>query len=149
MKKLNPFVVSSCKGRIRLRCGSLKDDARAKEMAEALKTTPGLKSFSINSTTGSLLISFDPEEFNSEKFEQIFLGCADKPVPARPLAVCAEKALKSKSMRKIENRGMLLFSAVTVLSIFTKTWKLHTWAGIGYVALSALHSYRYRKTLLR
>lgn len=149
MKKLNPFIVSSCKGRIRLRCGSLKDDVRAKEVAEELKLTPGLKSFSINSTTGSLLISFDPEEFDSEKFEQIFLSCADKPLTTPSLALRAEKALNSKSMRKIENRGMLLFSAVTVLSIFTKTWKLHTWAGIGYVALSALHSYRYRKTLLR
>ena len=149
MSSLNPYIVSSCRGRLRLRASSLKETERIQGLEEALKELPGVNSFFLNSRTGSLLIEYSPGAFNRKAFERIFLPYMTESMVNPTIAGKAEKVLKSKTMRRIENRGMLVFSALTVASVFMRTWKLHTWAGVGYIALSALHSYRYRKTLLK
>lgn len=149
MSPLDQYIVSSSRGRMRLRAASLKETPRVQGLEEALKELEGVNSFTLNPRTGSLLIKYHPEAFNLKAFEGIFLPYMTGATTVPTIAGKAEKVLKSKAMRRIENRGMLVFSALTVASVFMKTWKLHTWAGVGYVALSALHSYRYRKTLLK
>ncbi len=60
-----------------------------------------------------------------------------------------KEMLRSKEMRLFENKGMLVCGLTSLAALAFKGFKLHTAAGAVFVALAALHTYRYRKNMLR
>lgn len=149
MKRLNNFIVSDTKGRMRLRVPALKDLKTAEQMLEGLKTLKGVHKVDVNQVTGSILLEYDPHTFERKDLAHLFGEIVPhaKPVPA--LSHRMKKALRSKEMRLFENKGMLVCGLTSLAALAFKGFKLHTSAGLGFVALAALHTYRYRRNMLR
>ena len=58
MKRLNNFIVSDTKGRMRLRVPALKNLKTAERMLEELKTLEGVRKADVNQITGSVLLEW-------------------------------------------------------------------------------------------
>lgn len=152
MNRLDKFIVSNCRGRMRLRSPAIKNPDTAEKLLEQLKDVSGVETLDINERTGSLLVKFVPELFDGKEFSGIFLKNIRQTPKSEILPKVSEKvvsAFKSREMRRFENRSLTVFGAATVASLFFKAWKFHTWAGVIYTGFTVLHMIRYRKTLVK
>ena len=149
MKRLNNFIVSDTKGRMRLRVPALKNLKTAERMLEKLKALGGVHKADVNQITGSILLEYYPHTFERRDLVHIFDEVVPHAKPVPTLSHRTKKMLRSKEMRLFENKGMLVCGLTSLAALAFKGFKLHTAAGGAFVTLGALHTYRYRKNMLR
>lgn len=149
MKRLNNFIVSDTKGRMRLRVPALKNLKTAERMLEELKTLKGVNKADVNQITGSILLEYDPHTFERKDLAHILGEVVPHAKPEPTLSHRMKKVMRSKKMRLFENKGMVVCGLTSLGALAFKGIGLHTSAGLGFVALAALHTYRYRRNMLR
>lgn len=108
MKRLNNFIVSDTKGRMRLRVPALKNLKTAERMLEELKTLEGVRKADVNQITGSVLLEYDPHTFERRGLAHVFNEVVPHAKPLPTLSHRTKKMLRSKEMRLFENKGMLV-----------------------------------------
>lgn len=149
MKRLNNFIVSDTKGRMRLRVPALKNLKTAEWMLEELKTLEGVHKADVNQITGSILLEYDPHTFERRDLARVFDEVVPHAKPQPTLSHRTKKVLRSKEMRLFENNGMLVCGLASLAALAFKGFKLHTAARAAFVVFAALHTYRYRKNMIR
>ena len=143
MKRLNNFIVSDTKGRMRLRVPALKNLKTAERMLEELKTLEGVRKADVNQITGSVLLEYDPHTFERRGLAHVFNEVVPHAKPLPTLSHRTKKMLRSKEMRLFENKGMLVCGLTSLAALAFKGFKLHTAAGAVFVALAAHKGSKY------
>ncbi len=150
MERIEKYIVSRTAGRMRLRIAELKSAATAEAACAALRDVAGVTSVEVNPVTGSVLVRFDKEVFDEKEFASVVDKAFPKGInPVEKPIHLPKVNLKSKKVRLFENRTMLVLGAVSLASLVFKSTKVHTIAGFGFAAASALHTWRYRKNLVK
>ncbi len=156
-------ILSETKGRVRFGCPQLyTEDGEA--FAKKLLKIDGVKSAKVNPTTGTLLMIYEPKEFNEGEFSKIFNKLIEKQAKqnlealkyfryspkARPDSKPDDKPKKSPllhRLRTVENRGMAISGVGLLAGILLKKYGLHSAAGWVFIAAAIAHSIRYRRTI--
>ncbi|MDR1165280.1 MAG: hypothetical protein LBO66_05305 [Deltaproteobacteria bacterium] len=146
------MIVSSIRGRLRLRAAAFENPDLP--LGEA-KNCPGVLSVNHNPRTGSLLITYDPEELNPimagallekldpEAFETYLQSLAS---PEKP----ASSPLPSLGLKGDSLGLSLVFTLLTlVVTGFAGNKKIHAIVGMAFLEMVAQHLYKYRKRLKR
>lgn len=162
MFELNGHIASSTTGRLRVKNPLLKT-VDVQSIKKCLSDLKGVISIDVNSLLGSMLVKFDPEKIDEEKFSKVFNKCIVKAQREesdekkedeellKNLPAEIKKTGKSiyKKSRKIENQTMAFAGGLCVAAVCTKLWKLHAVAGWIFAAAATAHTIRYRKTVFK
>ncbi|MBR3664546.1 MAG: hypothetical protein IKN64_07815 [Desulfovibrio sp.] len=142
------YVVSFLEGRARLRHAVLKTEAGMQKAREVLGKQKKIRE--VQPGAGSLLVFFEP----SLQFSSV-LAALEKELPE--LAKTAEEGKQTSpqcleqlfgvSLRKLENRSLLLLLAVASLFGFVGSGSSHTALAAVVLALTARHVWVRRKAL--
>ncbi len=156
-------ILSETEGRVRFGCPQLHvEDSEA--FAKKFLKIDGVKSAKVNPTTGTLLMTYEPEGFNKEEFSKIFNKLIEKRAKqnieamkhfryspkARPESKSDNETRKSPllhRLRTVENRGMAISGVGLLAGILLKRAALHSAAGWVFIAAAVAHSIRYRRTI--
>ncbi len=156
-------VLSETKGRVRFGCPQLHtEDGEA--FAKKFLKIEGVKSVKVNPNTGTLLMTYEPKEFNDAEFSKAFNKIIEKQAKqnieamkhfryspkARPESKPVGETRKSPllhRLRTVENRGMAISGVGLLAGILLKRATLHSAAGWVFIAAAIAHSIRYRRTI--
>lgn len=146
---LDGIITSFIDGRVRVRHSALKKAANAAKTHDALMRTPGVRKAEINTNTGSLLLEYDPKQLSRVELlqmaEKMKEGLAEDEEPA--LSRRKGRLLTPAQVRHLTNRGMILTLGASVGFALAGRMGAHVALGWGFLALNALHLYRYRRCI--
>jgi hypothetical protein len=151
------LIVSSIKGRVRLRSDRFKNPSLSLEDA---KSCPGVTRVVHTPATGSVLINYDPEVLGPEKAREMLAGLDPSTLEGRGEAVRDAKDRESPFAKGFGLFGRVLGDSprndavgltFTLLSLvvsgFMGTKKFHVMLGLFFVELVVKHVWRYRGRL--
>jgi hypothetical protein len=144
------MIVSSTKGRVRLRDQSFKNPALPLEKLRALS---GVTSVDHNERTGSVLVIYNPEELDFDKCQEVLSeldpDALKSIMDGKELSVELIPGTSDKDPDKTLNETVgLIIAMVSVLaSGFLRQKKFHVMAGMFLVEMLVEHVWRFRHRL--
>lgn len=160
------MIASFIPGRVRIRNPRFKDPDLASTAVTLLREHPCVTRATVNSTTGGLLIEYDPEKLDLEAAQQAlemidpealdWFNTMNQAGPERPAEVPeggggrqpAPWPALAANREALEYLGMLTAFVVCTGSAFLRSKGLHIYSGISLAGMTLSHIYKYRKSLL-
>jgi hypothetical protein len=140
------MMVSSLKGRLRLRGRRLKNAATATRAGTALENLPGVTRVTLNQVTGSLLLEYDPTRLDPTMALKLLAELAPEPEreTAAPGSLDRAFQLTPEAAELLTLTGTFI---VCVASSALRARKLHLYSGLSLAMLAARHIFKYRRRL--
>lgn len=165
------MIASFIPGRVRIRNPRFKDPDLASTAVTLLREHPCVLKATANSTTGGILIEYDPEKLDLEAARQALemidpeamdwfeaMNRPGGPEPAEaPACGCGTAKLRgvpapwaamAANREALEYLGMVVAFAACTGSAFLRSKGLHIYSGISLAGMTLNHIYKYRKSLL-
>jgi hypothetical protein len=158
------MIASFIPGRVRIRNPQFKDPDLAATAVTLLREHPCVLKATVNSTTGGLLIEYEPEKMDMEAARQALemidpeamdwfqtMNQAGPNQPDEALATGEVRRLApalAANREALEYLGMLAAFVVCTGSAFLRSKGLHIYSGISLAGMTLNHIYKYRQSLL-
>lgn len=144
------MIVSTQKGRIRVRFNKLRSVKVARRAQAEIEKLQGIFSVRENSAACSLIVMFDQNIVDAEKLEdQIMDICIEAAKPVKTTVAENKKRKLSKQINQATKIGMVGTLSASLAYGYMGKKKPHIYYGLVFVALAGAHMLRYSKTLFR